>query len=187
MQQHLDTLREQTINDIINREGGYVNNVKDSGGETNWGITIAVARAHGYTGPMKDMSRATAEDIYRRSFWDALRLDEIGRLSVGIAAELADTAVNLGPTPAVKFLQRSLNAFNLGGRLHPDLVDDGALGSKTIQALASFLRHRGNDGETVMLRALNALQGAYYLDLVKRREKDEEFVFGWLFHRVAIN
>lgn len=186
MRQQLDALRDQTITDIIKREGGYVNNPNDSGCETIFGITAAVARAHGYQGAMKDMPRGTAEDIYRRSFWNALRLDEVGRLSVAIAAEVADTAVNLGPVPAARFLQESLNAFNLTGQLYPDLVVDGVLGSQTIQALGSFLRHRNADGETVLLRALNSLQGAFYLDLVKRREKDEQFVFGWLLHRVHI-
>lgn len=184
--QQINDLRERTINDIIKREGGYVNDPNDAGGETNFGITIAVARAHGYTGPMKDLPRQTAEAIYRQSFWGALRLDEVARLSIRIAAEIADTAVNLGPGPAVRFLQEALSAFNLQAKLYPDLTVDGVMGSKSIQALASYLRHRGAEGETVMLRALNALQGAFYLGLVKRRETDEGFVFGWFAHRVQI-
>ena len=34
---------------IFGGEGGYVNDPNDPGGETNWGCTVAVARANGYT------------------------------------------------------------------------------------------------------------------------------------------
>lgn len=183
---HIEELREQTIDHIIKVEGGYSNNAADSGGETMFGITIKVARDNGYTGPMASMPRAVAADIYRKIFWNALRLNDIARLSIATAAELADTAVNTGPGTAACFVQASLNAFNLTGTLYPDLVVDGAIGTKTVQALEAFLRKRGHEGETVLLRALNALQGAYYIDLSQKRAKDEAFVFGWLLNRVHI-
>ena len=44
---------ERFLDDLIKREGGYVNNPNDKGGETCWGITVAVARANGYAGPMR--------------------------------------------------------------------------------------------------------------------------------------
>ena len=46
-----------TITVLIQREGGYTNNPNDKGGETNFGITVAVARAFGYTGPMTSMTQ----------------------------------------------------------------------------------------------------------------------------------
>lgn len=182
----INTLREDTIADIIGREGGFSDNPADSGGATRYGVTEAVARRHGYQGPMSALPRATAEAIYQREFWDALRLTEIGALSVAIAAELADTAVNMGPGTAAKWLQRSLNAFNLQASLYPDLAIDGAIGPATITALATYLRRRGTDGETVMLRALNGLQAARYIELAETRAKDEAFVFGWILNRVHI-
>ena len=36
-----------------------------------------------------------------------------------------------------------------------------------------------------MFILLNCLQGAYYVDLAERREKDQRFMYGWLTHRVA--
>jgi lysozyme family protein len=50
------------------REGGYSNNPNDSGGETMWGVTDRVARANGYAGPMKDMPREVAKNIYFASY-----------------------------------------------------------------------------------------------------------------------
>jgi len=38
----------------------------------------------------------------------------------------------------------------------------------------------------VLCRALNCLQGAYYIELAERREKDERFVYGWLKNRVVL-
>ncbi len=42
-------------------EGGYSNNPADPGGETNHGVTVAVARSHGYDGPMREMPKETAQ------------------------------------------------------------------------------------------------------------------------------
>jgi lysozyme family protein len=43
---------DELINALIEREGGYVNHPADRGGPTRYGITEAVARAHGYGGPL---------------------------------------------------------------------------------------------------------------------------------------
>ncbi|MEG1325710.1 MAG: glycosyl hydrolase 108 family protein, partial [Janthinobacterium sp.] len=51
------------INAILRAEGGYVNDPLDAGGETNFGITVAVARANGYKGAMRDMPEAVARAI----------------------------------------------------------------------------------------------------------------------------
>jgi lysozyme family protein len=45
------SLFDREFEKLIDVEGGYTNNPDDSGGETMWGVTIAVARRNGYTGP----------------------------------------------------------------------------------------------------------------------------------------
>lgn len=180
------SLMQKVIDDIIAIEGGYSNNPADSGGETMYGITAAVARAAGYHGPLRDMPRSVAEAIYADRYWDSLRLDQIEALSAGVAAELADTGVNMGVGVAATFLQRALNVLNQQQKLYPDLKVDGAVGLVTIAALTAYLKARGRDGEKVLLRALNALQGARYIELAERREKDEAFIFGWILNRVVI-
>ncbi len=180
----MEQLKTKVINDIIKVEAGYVDDPSDSGGETCWGITVKVARAFGYTGPMKDLPKPVAFAIYVQRYWDKLNLDAVVHLSESIAEELADTGVNQGVARAGKFLQRSLNALNQRGDMYPDLVVDGAVGPASVKALTVYLKRRGKQGERVMLRALNSLQGAFYIELAERREKDERFVFGWLLNRV---
>lgn len=178
-------LAEQLLDALIEREGGYVNHPADRGGPTHFGITAEVARAHGYVGPMRQLPRAEAEAIYRRIYWLRPNFDAVARLSPKIAAELFDTGVNMGPAVAITFLQRALTALNRGASDFPDLVPDGRIGSATTAALARFLAVRGRGAETVLLRALDALQGERYLRLAERRPANEAFLYGWLANRIG--
>lgn len=172
---------------VVGIEGRYSNHPSDSGGETMFGITIAVARAFGYMGLMNQMPLAVAHDIYRQRYWDRLRLDDVANVAgARIADEMFDTAVNLGAQSAGKYLQRSLNALNQQGAHYPDVLVDGDIGPVSIAALREFMRRRRGEGATVLLRALNALQGAFYIELAERRHKDEAFVYGWLLHRIQV-
>ena len=177
---------DTAIADLLGIEGDYADDPADSGGKTRFGITEAVARRHGYQGPMRELPAAAARAIYRADYWDAQSLDTVAMLSRRIAWELFDTGVNMGTSQAGEFLQMSLNAFNRQATDYPDIEVDGEIGPQTLDALTAFLKRRGKDGETVLLRALNALQGAAYIELAERREKDERFVFGWFLQRVKI-
>ncbi len=176
---------ERAFKHTVGIEGGFVDDPRDSGGATNFGITERVARANGYTGLMPDMTIEFARSVYKQQYWDTLRLDEIAELSESISAEMFDTGVNCGIAVAGKFLQRSLNALNRESRDYPDMTVDGIVGPMTVSALRSYLAKRSSGGEIVMLRALNALQGERYIVLAETRQKDEAFVFGWMLNRVA--
>ena len=170
----------------VGMEGRYSNNLNDSGGETMFGITSRVARANGYAGAMDQMPIDTARMIYKSQYWDLLKLDNIVSLSERVADELFDTAVNCGAGVAGGFFQSTLNVLNLKGTLYADMKVDGIVGPVTVAAFRAFLGRRGMQGEVVMLKALNCLQGARYVGLAEKREKDEEFVYGWLLNRVAL-
>jgi len=173
-----------TIDDIIEAvlraEGRYVNNPDDRGGETNWGITKATARAHGYNGPMRDLRRETAKQIYVGTYVVRPGFDKIAVLSPAIAAELVDTGVNMGPAVATRFLQRSLNALNQRQADYADIAVDGAAGPGTRTALTKYLAKRGKEGERRLVLLLNALQGARYVELCEGRQANETFMYGWL-------
>lgn len=171
---------DDIIEGVIGREGHYSNNPNDRGGETMWGITIAVARANGYAGPMHTMPRETAKLIYEKKYVLQPGFGAVLAVSEKIAEELVDTGVNMGPSIAAIFLQRLLNALNNEGRLYNDIIVDGDVGQATINALRAFLRARPDGGEDVFVKGLNALQGARYIDLAEKRQKNEAFVYGWL-------
>lgn len=174
------------IDGILQREGGYVDHSHDRGGPTAWGITQAVARANGHTGDMRALPMSFARDVYKRRYWLEPGFGAVSLLSKPIAEELADTGVNMGPQTAGKFLQRALNVLNLEAKLSPDLTVDGHIGPATLNALGAYLKHRREDGERVLLTALNCLQGARYIEIAERDRTQESFVHGWLRARVGL-
>ncbi|HVJ70101.1 MAG TPA: glycosyl hydrolase 108 family protein [Sphingomicrobium sp.] len=177
---------EELIDELIEREGDYANHPADRGGPTRFGITEAVARAHGYRGSIAALPREEAEAIYRRLYWLRPRFDAVAERAPAVAAELFDTGANMGPAVAATFLQRALTALNRNGKDYPDLVPDGRVGQATLTALDAFLAVRGGDrGETVLLRALEALQGERYLRLAEKRPANEAFLYGWLANRIG--
>lgn len=114
---------EQAFVDLLGHEGGYSNNPADPGGETNWGVTITVARENGYVGAMKDMDASVAKTIYAKKYW----LPEFDQLPYPVAFQVFDAAVNSGVGQAVRWLQRSVGT-----------ADDGKLGPVTLTATAAM-------------------------------------------------
>lgn len=111
------------IERVLGHEGGYAHRpyADDPGGETNWGITIATARANGYSGDMKTMNRNEAIVIYKRAIWDRNYLDQ---MDFAIAFQVFDGIVNHGAGNAVKWLQEAVG-----------VTRDGAIGPQTIAAV----------------------------------------------------
>jgi lysozyme family protein len=165
---------------IIQTEGGYTDHPADRGGPTIWGITEHVARAYGYTGPMQDMHPDTAADIYRTRYWYRPNLHLVAVTAPELAAQLLDIGVNMGSAAAAKLLQRTLNALNQGGKLYPDVLADGNIGPLTLHCLSLYLQRRGPVGLTVLLTAINALQGAAYIGIAEGNPSQEAFTYGWL-------
>ena len=108
--------------ELLGYEGGYSNHPDDPGGETNWGVTIAVARANGYVGDMKDMDQTVAKAIYAKLYW----LPAFDALPYPVAFQIFDAAVNSGVGQAVRWLQRAVG-----------VADDGKLGPLTLAAISA--------------------------------------------------
>lgn len=109
---------------LIGHEGGYVNDPKDPGGETNWGVTIYTARANGYTGSMRTMSRADAKTIYLKAFWQRYNCDQF---PPELAFQFLDACVNHGSGNASRMLQRAVG-----------VADDGVIGKVTLAAIERY-------------------------------------------------
>ena len=115
-----DTIFER----LMLHEGGYVNHPNDPGGETMWGVTKRVAQAHGYHGSMRKLPKALAKQITEKSYYKAVKGDQLDRL---IAWQLTDAAYNHGNRQAVKFLQRAVG-----------VTADGLIGPRTLAAVAEM-------------------------------------------------
>jgi lysozyme family protein len=176
---------ESVIDGVLKSEGGYVNDPQDAGGETNFGITVAVARKNGYDGPMADMPLSLAREIYRRRYIVEPCFDKVAVVDEKIGFELIDTGVNMGPARAAEFLQRWLNGFNAGGSRYQDVFVDGRIGQVTLDALRAFLRWRGADGALAMLRGLNGVQASRYLEITENNKAQRKYLFGWVLQRVS--
>lgn len=106
---------------LLKHEGGYSNHKDDKGGATMWGITEAVARAHSYAGEMRNLPVEFAKRIYKATYWDAVRADE---LPAAVRYSVFDAAVNSGVNRATKWLQTAVGA-----------KPDGVIGSQTLTAV----------------------------------------------------
>ena len=127
---------DQAFHQLLGHEGSFVDHPADPGGATCWGITERVARANGYTGPMRALPVDLAKRIYRASYWDAVRADE---LPTAVRYSVFDAAVNSGVSQSVKWLQRALG-----------VSDDGAIGPKTLAAAQAA------DGHVIKAKMLGA-------------------------------
>ncbi len=175
---------------IIN-EGGYSNNPADFGGETYKGIARTYhptwsgwKRLDSYKSNKKTLAKKAEEDallqldvrnFYTEHFWNPLLGDDIPNQE--IADELFDTAVNLGVKKAITFLQQGLNYLSRRGKLYESLVEDGAIGKKTITALKIYLQ---KDSPEYLLKIMNILQGMHYLNFIAQSPEQEIFARGWL-------
>ncbi|MDM7852689.1 glycoside hydrolase family 108 protein [Pseudochrobactrum kiredjianiae] len=114
---------------MFGHEGGYVNNPKDPGGSTKYGITHKTLAAHrGVSGvspaEVKALTKQEATVIYQRSYWTQSGGD---LLPVGIDFMTFDYGVNSGPAQAVKSLQRVIG-----------VVADGIVGGQTLAAVKGY-------------------------------------------------
>ena len=168
---------------VIAKEGGYSNHAADAGGETMYGITIARARAAGFTGPMRTLTKDQAVEIYRTFYWTQPMFDCIHAVTPSIGLMLLDLGINFGQGVAGRMLQRALNVLNIGGTLYPDLTVDGVCGAMTVAALRSFGAKRGVEGFRVLLGMIRAQASVRYIEIAEAKPSQEVFVYGWQLNR----
>ncbi len=118
---------EQAVEFVLSDkiEGGYVNDPRDRGGETNFGI----AQKHHPKVNIKKLTREGAIAIYKKQYWDSADCDELSPL---IAVAMFDCSVNQGPAVAKRLLQKAVKA-----------TADGAIGPKTKAAIDRFINKYG--------------------------------------------
>lgn len=119
---------------LLGDEGGYVDNLEDSGGATNMGITeatLSIWRKQPVTPyDVQNLTLGEAQAIYYEEYWSPLKLDSINELVVAIC--IFDQAVLYGQRIAVEYAQKACIACGA------ELVPDGILGPGTLQAINSL-------------------------------------------------
>ena len=145
---------------VLNGKTGYVNSKNDSGGETNFGITVAKARECGYKGKMCDLPYETAKQIYYNEYWKKSNAGNIP--SFNISFLLFDFAVNSGVSNACKKLQTALNKYNR----FAELKIDGIIGQKTLKELKNIAM-KGDVSEFYKLQNLYITEILSYYTSIK--------------------
>lgn len=128
----------QCIPIVLRNEGGFVNNQRDPGGATKYGISLRFLKSEGHLDQfdldhdgdldiddIRLLDPEKAKEIYYEFFWKGHHLDEIE--DVDTALQIFDHSVNAGTKTAVRLLQDVL-----------EIKEDGVIGPKTIEQVNSY-------------------------------------------------
>lgn len=148
---------------VMQSEGGYVNDSKDPGGETNLGVTKAAwAEYLGRPiadGEMKELTKEVVKPFYKKMYWDKMHGDDLPK---GLDYLAFDFAVNAGNGQAAKFIQRAVGA-----------TADGSIGPATLALVTKA------DPRTLIMGFTNQKE-MFYKDLAQRKPDLAKFLNGWL-------
>lgn len=159
------------IEQILKREGGFVNHSADRGGPTNMGITqktltLWLAR-EATVADVEKLSKQTARDIYYSQYYIKPRINDLPEL---IRPIVFDMVVNSGKR-GIKLLQDALNCHGYDcGKA------DGRIGPKTAAAASAAAQHMGNE----LIKVLVRRRVIFYEGLVKADPTQRVFLSGWI-------
>lgn len=154
---------------LISLEGGYVNNPKDKGGPTKYGVILSTWRQYGHdkdgdgdidADDIKRLEKSDAYFIAKTVFWDYFKADYI--INQTVADFIVDWGYNSGTRTAAKQVQRRLG-----------VVVDGAFGPKTIEVINSAPSKH-------LLDELKEARRQFIEDIVARNPTQKEFYKGWM-------
>jgi len=174
---------------IYANEDGYTNDPHDAGGETNWGVTKAVARAAGYAGPMRAFPQhcspnapVCADLIYTHQYIDRSGYTTFLTIEPAIGAKLADTAVNMGPAKANCFWRSIVRRQVLECAKPAVMAGFGKpLTDADVIPYISMQVHVGKVAACeATLQNLATLQRSEYERLIRARPANVKYRNGWL-------
>jgi lysozyme family protein len=151
---------DEAIKHVLANEGGYVNDPKDPGGETKYGI----CKRQYPKVDIKNLTLDGAKEIYYVDYWKPYFYDSV---DPKLAGKVFDTAINIGPKKAFILLQNAAN------KLGANLVVDGSIGPKSIESINKLKCDE-------ILSVFRQLQAGYYRDLVVKNRNLEKFLKGWI-------
>lgn len=161
---------KQIAQEIVHREGGYVNDPDDPGGATNFGVTIHTMRRLGLdldrdgdvdAADVRALSREQAVEIFIKHYFEG---PLIGHLPNALQATVFDMYVNAGGN-AIKILQRLLRDMG------HDVSVDGALGPQSLAAVQKAF----DTAKTYLVDAYGIARRNYYLRIADRRPASRKY------------
>ncbi|SNR41075.1 holin-associated N-acetylmuramidase [Puniceibacterium sediminis] len=160
----------QIAEEIVAREGGFVNDPDDPGGATNFGVTIHTMQSLGLdlTGDgrvteadVRSLTRAQAVQIFVDHYFLRPR---IAQLPEALHASVFDMYVNAGAN-AVKILQRLLK------QMDQIVTVDGVIGPQTVRAASAAMAAAPSH----LTDAYGIARRNYYLDIADQRPASRKF------------
>lgn len=147
---------DTAIPKLLKKEGGLSNDKNDRGGLTKYGI----AQKFYPTLDIANLTEENAKSIYRRDYWNPMRLDEV---ESQIKAELLfESGVNFGIITITKIAQRVV-----------DVSADGVVGPKTLEAINKM-------DDTVFVLAMKLAAVDRYRRICNGDKDQKVFLLGWL-------
>lgn len=148
---------------ILKHEGGFVQDIFDSGGMTNLGVTKRVWEEFvGHPVSEADMRSLTVEKVsklYKQRYWDRVQAD---KLPPGVDYICMDFAVNAGVGRSIKTLQSAVGA-----------TADGIIGNQTLTKINSIDPKK-------LINDLSDARIDFYQGIVARKPDQARFIKGWL-------
>ncbi len=161
---------QDIANEIVTREGGYVDDPDDPGGATKHGVTLDTLKQLGRDltkdgridkSDVRAMTPELAADIFLEHYFRGPRIAE---LPEALQPTVFDMYVNAG-AQAVRILQRLLVLMG------ESIAVDGAIGSQTVAACARAFASAGE----LMVDAYGIERRNYYYSLADRRAPLRKF------------
>ena len=183
------------LNYVLDKyEGIYSNDKDDKGGETVFGIArnihpdlklwviVDSFKQSEYflnlIGNDKHLFDLVS-DFYFEEFWKPLHCDIF---PPSIAAELFESAVNIGLESEIRILQKTLNLLNKNEGRYSDIKIDGIFGQITLRTCNFYF---DNYSSKLFFKVLNIYQAFHYISLMENNPVYEKYI-GW-FERVTFN
>ena len=149
---------------ILKKEGGYVNDPDDRGGETYKGVARKIwPEWNGWKfvdAKNWDKADSCLESFYKENFWDKCKLDLIE--DDEIATSIFDFAVNAGVKTSIMLAQKAVGVDS-----------DGIIGEKTISAINEC-------DSSDFLAAFALVKIARYISICKKNPSQKKYFYGWV-------
>ena len=156
----------QSLDWLLEEEGGWSNHPADRGGATMYGVTQAT-----YNGwrkkkgrpqqSVRNISKEEAYELYEQEYWKAASCD---RLPWPISYLTFDAAVNSGVKRAVQWTQQGLQC-----------QPDGVVGQKTL----TTAQEAAEAGNTKALLGIVDARTTFLARLVQQKPSQAAFLLGW--------